>query len=78
MEQKHHYTGLTDAQVLESRQMHGVNVLTPPEKETMWDVLKETCTHWIAISMFALIVISAIANIEESKLFTVYNPCSFE
>ena len=61
MNQKHHYTGLTDAQVLESRQMHGVNVLTPPEKETMWDVLKETCTHWIAISMFALIVISAIA-----------------
>ena len=61
MEQKHHYTGLTDAQVLESRKKYGVNVLTPPEKETMWDVLKETCTHWISISMFALIVISAIA-----------------
>ena len=60
MNQKHHYTGLTDAQVLESRQKYGVNVLTPPEKETMWDVLKETCTHWIAISMLALIVISAI------------------
>ena len=62
MNQKHHYTGLTDAQVLESRQKYGVNVLTPPEKETMWDVLKETCTHWIAISMFALVVISAIAS----------------
>ena len=61
MNQKHHYTGLTDAQVLESRQKNGVNVLTPPEKETMWDVLKETCTHWIAILMFALIVVSAIA-----------------
>lgn len=61
MNQKHHYTGLTDAQVLESRQKYGVNVLTPPEKETMWDVLKETCTHWIVISMFALIVISTIA-----------------
>lgn len=61
MNQKHHYTGLTDAQVLESRKKYGVNVLTPPEKETMWDVLKETCTHWIAISMFALIVVSAIA-----------------
>lgn len=33
MEQKHHYTGLTDAQVLESRSKHGVNVLTPPEKD---------------------------------------------
>ena len=28
MEQKHHYTGLTDAQVLESRSKHGANVLT--------------------------------------------------
>ena len=61
MSQQHHYTGLTDAQVLESRKKYGVNVLTPPEKETLWDTFKETCTHWIAISMFALIVISAIA-----------------
>lgn len=61
MEQKHHFRGLTDAQVLESREKYGVNVLTPPEKKTMWDVLKEACTHWIAISMFALIVVTAIA-----------------
>lgn len=61
MNQKQHYTGLTDAQVLESRRKNGVNILTPPEKETLWDTLKEACTHWIAISMFALIVISAIA-----------------
>lgn len=61
MNLKHHYTGLTDAQVLESRQKYGVNVLTPPDKETLWDVLKETCTHWIVISMLALIVVSAIA-----------------
>ena len=61
MDHKHHYTGLTDAQVLESRKKYGVNVLTPPEKETLWDTLKETCSHWIAISMFALIVITAIA-----------------
>lgn len=60
MNQKHHYTGLTDAQVLESRQKYGVNVLTPHEKESLWDTFKETCTHWIAISMLALIVISTI------------------
>ena len=36
MEQKHHYTGLTDAQVLESRSKNGANVLTPPEKEPLW------------------------------------------
>ena len=36
MEQKHHYTGLSDAQVLESRRKNGANVLTPPEKEPLW------------------------------------------
>ena len=36
MEQKHHYTGLTDAQVLESRRKNGANVLTPPEKDPLW------------------------------------------
>ena len=32
MKQNHHYTGLTDAQVLESRAKNGVNILTPPKK----------------------------------------------
>ena len=36
MEQKHHYSGLADAQVLESRRKNGTNVLTPPEKEPLW------------------------------------------
>ena len=36
MEQKHHYTGLSDAQVLKSRRKNGVNVLTPTEKEPLW------------------------------------------
>ncbi len=36
MSQKNHYTGLTDAQVLESRRQNGVNILTPPEKEPLW------------------------------------------
>ena len=36
MEQKQHYTGLTDAQVLESRRKHGANILTPKEKDPLW------------------------------------------
>ena len=36
MEQKHHLTGLTDSQVLESRKKHGANILTPPEKDPLW------------------------------------------
>lgn len=36
MESKHHYTGLTAAQVAESRAKYGENVLTPPAKEPLW------------------------------------------
>ena len=36
MEERHHYTGLTDAQVLESRKVHGANILTPPQKAPLW------------------------------------------
>ena len=61
MIQNHHYTGLTEAQVLENRRKHGVNILTPPEKETFWDILKESCTHWISISMFVLVVVAVVA-----------------
>lgn len=36
MAQTFHYSGLTDAEVAESRRAHGVNVLTPPAKEPLW------------------------------------------
>ncbi|MBO7570637.1 MAG: calcium-translocating P-type ATPase, PMCA-type [Bacteroidales bacterium] len=36
MNQTHHYTGLTDAQVIESREKNGINVLTPPKRESLW------------------------------------------
>ena len=36
MSQTNHYTGLTDAQVSESRKKYGVNILTPPEKDPLW------------------------------------------
>lgn len=35
-EKKHHYSGLTDAQVAESRLKHGANILTPPAKTPLW------------------------------------------
>lgn len=62
MKQKH-YVGLTDAQVLESRAKYGANVLTPPEKESFWDQVKEVCKHPIAIAMFALIAATLIAAV---------------
>lgn len=33
---KQHYTGLNDQQVLESRRLHGSNLLTPAKKESLW------------------------------------------
>ena len=59
--QKHHYVGLTDAEVIESRKKYGVNVLTPPEKETLWDKIKEVCTHWIVLGLLAILVGTIVA-----------------
>lgn len=35
MSQTSHYTGLTDAEVSESRKKNGINILTPPKKESL-------------------------------------------
>ena len=35
MTNQKHYTGLSDAQVLESRAKHGKNILTPPKKDSL-------------------------------------------
>lgn len=53
---QNHYTGLTDAQVLESRAKYGANVLTPPEEDSLWDQIREVCKHPIAITMACLIL----------------------
>ena len=58
-----HHTGLTDAQVIESRRIHGANVLTPPVKGTWLDVLKDVLKHWISISIAALTVGALVAAV---------------
>lgn len=59
----HHYSGLTEEQVLESRKKHGSNVFTAPKKSTLWDNLKEACQHWIGISTIALSIIFSIVSL---------------
>ena len=49
MKINHHYTGLTDAQVLESRAKYGVNILTPPEKDPLWKQFLEKFTDPLII-----------------------------
>ncbi|MDR3219136.1 MAG: HAD-IC family P-type ATPase, partial [Dysgonamonadaceae bacterium] len=58
MEQKHHYTGLTDTQVLESRKQHGENILTPPEKESLWSQFLEKFTDPIIIILLVALALS--------------------
>ena len=36
MKTNQHYHGLTDERIVESRKIHGVNILTPPEKESLF------------------------------------------
>lgn len=64
-----HYTGLTDLEVIESRKKFGANVLTPPEKETFWDVMKDVLKHWISISIAALTIGSAIFAVASGNYY---------
>lgn len=41
MEKKHQFQGLTKQQAEESRRLHGENVLTPPEKASLWSQFLE-------------------------------------
>ncbi len=60
---KTHYTGLSDAEVEESRRLHGTNILTPPEEESIWQKVKY-CTHfWLLQLDFVILVITAAAAI---------------
>ena len=56
--QNHHYTGLTDVEVLESRKKHGENILTPPEKEPLWKQFLEKFTDPIIIILLVALALS--------------------
>src|SRR5574344_351425 len=63
MEQKHHFSGLTDAEVLESRKKHGANVLTPPEEESAWQKVKDCMHFWLLKVDLAIFVLTLLASI---------------
>ena len=73
MAQKQHYTGLTDAEVLASRQKHGVNILTPPEEESTWDKIKD-CMHYWLIKLILGLFVASIAAIVILKATGVEMP----
>ncbi|MDR0573060.1 MAG: calcium-translocating P-type ATPase, PMCA-type [Tannerella sp.] len=59
MQSNHHYTGLTDAQVVESRKTYGENILTPPEKEPLWKQFLEKFTDPIIVILLLALLLSA-------------------
>lgn len=63
MATNHHYSGLTDAQVLESRAKYGSNVLTPPEESSVWQKIKDCMHFWLLKVDLAIFVIAALAAI---------------
>ena len=58
MQTDHHYTGLTDAQVIKSRKRYGKNILTPPEKEPVWKDFLEKFTDPIIVILLVALVLS--------------------
>jgi len=58
MQQNHHHSGLTDAQVLESRKKYGENILTPPEKEPLWKEFLEKFTDPIIVILLVALGLS--------------------
>ena len=59
--QNHRFSGLNDTEVLESRELHGMNTLTPPVKETVWDKIKGAFTHWIVVGLLVILTGTVLA-----------------
>lgn len=58
MSQINHYSGLTDAQVAESRKEYGINILTPPEKDPLWKRFLEKFSDPLIIILMVAGVLS--------------------
>ncbi|MCC8172423.1 MAG: calcium-translocating P-type ATPase, PMCA-type [Parabacteroides sp.] len=65
-------TGLSDEQVIESRKLHGCNLLTPPERDSLWKIFLENFKDpMIRILLMAVVLsagISVILYFSEGKL----------
>ncbi len=60
-----HYTGLTDAEVLESRRKHGRNVLTEPERVSLWRRFLEKFSDPLIIILLVAGVLSVSISFYE-------------
>ena len=68
MEQKKHYSGLTDAQVLKSQEEYGSNLLTPPVKTPLWKLFIEK----FADPIVRILLIAALLSLGISFIHNEY------
>jgi P-type Ca2+ transporter type 2C len=66
MKSNKHLTGLSYEQVIESRNKHGLNVLTPPKREALWKLFLEKfedpIIRILIIAAFLSLIISFVHN----------------
>ncbi len=65
MSKNKNITGLTDSEVLKSRQEHGENILTPAEKEPLWKQFLEKFSDPLIIILLVAGVLSVAISIYE-------------
>ncbi len=65
MSESRKYAGLSDAQVLESRRLHGDNLLTPPQKTPWWRLLLEKFRDPLIIILLVAGVLSVAISCYE-------------
>ncbi|MDE7355292.1 MAG: calcium-translocating P-type ATPase, PMCA-type [Rikenellaceae bacterium] len=61
--EQHHYNGLSEAEVTASRARHGENVLTPPQKESLWSQFIGKFTDPIIIILLVALALSVAVAI---------------
>ena len=65
MAKRKHYIGLTDAQVADSRQRYGDNVLTPPAREPLWKQFLEKFDDPLIKILLVALLLSAGLSVYE-------------
>ncbi len=65
MKHKQNFVGLTDEQVVESRKKYGSNVLTPPEKKSVWALFLEKFKDPIIRILLVAFLLSLAVSIYE-------------
>ena len=66
MKENYYHVGLTDEEVRKSRAEHGVNLMTPPKRPSMWKLylekFQDPVVKVLLVAAFFSLVISIVEN----------------